>query len=113
MPHSSVGATLFSIMTGHKPCLKHVRVFECTAYVLRLSRRPKFDYRAIEGVYLKIIELGIYRVLITDDDGVTNMLESPHMTFDESRFLGATYLTHYAADEVCSDKFVSPIAMML
>lgn len=34
VPHLSIGTTYFSVLSGEKPSLKHVRVFGGTAYVL-------------------------------------------------------------------------------
>jgi len=103
VPHSTTGSTPYSVFTGNKPSLKHVRVFGCTAYVLRLPEGTKFEYRALEGVYLETLEHGIYRVLITDDDGIPRLVESRHVTFDEFKFLGAPSLVSYIANEDSSD----------
>lgn len=103
VPHSSIGVTPFLVMTGEKPSLKNIRVFGCTAYVLRLPRGSKFESRALEGVYLETLEHGIYRVLIIDDDGIPRMVESRHVTFDESKFPGAPELVEYMDDEDASD----------
>ena len=35
VPHSATGKTPYLVMTGHKPSLRHIRVFGCAAYVLR------------------------------------------------------------------------------
>jgi len=104
VPHSTIGVTPYSVMTGAKPSLKHVRVFGCTAYVLRLPRGTKFESRALEGVYLETLEHGIYRVLITEDDGIPRVVESRHVTFDESKFLGCPQLVQYWEDEISSDE---------
>ena len=102
--HSSVGATPFSVLTGEQPSLKNVRVFGCTAYVLRLPRGSKFESRAVEGVYLETLEHGVYKVLIHEDDGIPRIVESRHVTFDESKFLGASSLEEYMDDEDDSDE---------
>jgi len=38
VPHSTIGTTPFSVISGRKPSLKNIRVFGCTPYVLRLPR---------------------------------------------------------------------------
>lgn len=103
VPHSAIGTTPFSVLTDEKPSLKHVRVFGCTAYVLRLPTGPKFESRALEGVYLETLEHGIYKVLVTDETGIPRIVESRHVTFDESKFLGAPSLVDYMDDEGASD----------
>ena len=67
VPHSATGKTPYLVMTGHKPSLKHIRVFGCAAYVLRQPSGSKFESRAVEGVYLQTLDHGIYKVLITSD----------------------------------------------
>ena len=47
VPHS--GKTPYLVMTGNKPSLKHIRVFGCTAYVLRQQAGSKCKSRAVEG----------------------------------------------------------------
>lgn len=50
------------------------------------------------------MELGVYLVLDTEDeDGVHQLVESRHVTFDESRFPGAHVLKDYMDDERASD----------
>lgn len=103
VPHSATGKTPYLVMTGAKPSLKHVRVFGCAAYVLRQPPGSKFQSRALEGVYLETLEHGIYKVLITGDNGIPRIVESRHVTFDESRFPGAPALEEYMDDESASD----------
>lgn len=103
VPHSTIGTTPFSVLTGTKPSLKNVRVFGCTAYVLRLPQKAEFESRAVEGVYLETLKHGVYRVLITDEDDIPRIIESRHVTFDESKFLGSNMLEQYMDDEVPSD----------
>ena len=104
VPHSTTGATPYAIVTGQTPSFKHVRVFGCTAYVLRVPRGSKFESRSLEGVYLETLEHGIYKVLVTGDDGTPRIMESRHVTFDESKFPGAPGLEEYMDDEVSSDE---------
>jgi len=72
--------------------------------VLRLPEGSKFEPKATEGVYLETLGHGVYRVLLTDEDGVPRITESRHVTFDESSFPGAPALEDYAASEVESDE---------
>ena len=103
VPHSSTGATPYSLMTAKTPSLKNVKVFGCTAYVLRQTEGSKFDSKAFEGVYLQTLDHGIYKVLVFDDEGIPRIMESRHVTFDESKFLGASDLEEYMDDEADSD----------
>ena len=92
VPHSATGKTHYLVMTGHKPSLKHIRVFGCAAYVLRQPSGSKFESRVVEGVYLETLDHGIYKVLITTDMSIPRIVQSRHVTFDESTFLGAPAL---------------------
>ena len=103
VPHTATGATPYSLMTGKTPSLKHVRVFGCAAYVLRLPEGSKLESRALEGVYLETLDHGIFKVLIIDEDGIPCVKESRHVTFDESKFPGAPCLDEYLDDEAESD----------
>lgn len=38
------------------------------------------------------MEPGVYKMLITNDDGAPRIVESRYVTFDESRFHGAAAL---------------------
>lgn len=96
VPHGTVGETPYSIVTGKRPDLKNLRVFGCRAYGLRLPRGTKFESRAVEGVYLETIEHGMYRILVVGDDCVPRIMESRHVTFDESMFPGAPALESYS-----------------
>lgn len=58
IPHSTVRATPYSIVTGDRPSLGMVRVFGCTAYMIRLPRGSKFESRALDGVYLETLTMG-------------------------------------------------------
>lgn len=100
VPHATIGNTPYSIVTGAKPDLKHMRVFGCMAYVLRLPRGTKFEPRALERVYLETLEHGVYRILEIAEDGVPRLMESRHVTFDESMFPGAPALSDYSKNEV-------------
>lgn len=102
VPHSTIKDTPHMVMTGNRPSLKNVKVFGCTAYVLRLPRGSKFEPRALEGVLLETLKHGAHKVLVVDDTG-PRIVESRHVTFDESRFPGAQSLTHYMSDEDSSD----------
>ena len=103
VPQSATGKTPYFVMTGNKPSLKHIRVFGCAAYVLRQPAGSKFESGALEGVYLETLDHGIYKVLVTIDDGIPRIVESRHVTFDESRFPGAPALEEYMDDESSSD----------
>ena len=106
IPHSAIKSTAFEVVHGTKPSLKDIRVFGCSAYVLRLPRGSKFEPRAVEGVLLECLPHGIYRVLVIQDSSA-NIIESRHVTFDENRFPGAPDLEHCMSDEADSDSDVS------
>lgn len=106
VPHSATGNTPYSIFVGKDPSLKHVRVFGCKAYVLKLPQGSKFEVRAVEGVYLETLDHGVYRILVTDEDEIPSIVESRHVTFDEFKFPGAPGLVDFMEDEVESDSSV-------
>lgn len=77
-------------------------------YVLTLSARTKFEPKAVEGMCLKTIEHGLYKVVLNreDVDGESsyNIIVSKLITFDESRFLGEKDFEVIMDGEVRSDK---------
>ena len=96
------------MFVGKQPSLNHIRVFGCAAYVLRQPEGSKFESRAIGGVHLETLQHGVYRILVTDDDGIPRITESRHVTFDESKFPGAPILEEYMDDEADSDDSYDP-----
>lgn len=78
-------------------------MFGCTAYVLRIPCVPKFEPRALEGVYLETLERGVFSVLVTQETGILQILESRHVIFDESKYPSAPSLVSYLDDEDASD----------
>jgi hypothetical protein len=99
MPHSTTKATPFELLTGARPSLKNIRVFGCAAFVLRMPQSSKLQPRADEGTLLECGEHGIYKVLVCSDDAAPRIVESRHVTFDESSFPGANCLSNYMSDE--------------
>lgn len=89
--------------------MKYVKVFGYKAYVLRTPRGTKFELRALKGVYLETLDYGVYRVLVTGHDGMPKLVDSRHMTFDESKFPGLFELgEHMSMDnEALSDDDVN------
>ena len=88
--HSTINASPYFLITGKKPSLKHLRVFGCAAYVLRLPQTGgKFAPRADEGTLLGSDEHGIYTVLVEGESEAPRIMKSRHVTFDEDRFLGS------------------------
>ncbi len=59
----------------------------------------KFEARALEGVMLETLDHGVYKVFVDDNTGALRILESRHVTFDESRFPGVDDLAHLMSDE--------------
>jgi hypothetical protein len=92
-------ATSFELLTGGRPSLKNIRVFRCAAFVLRMPQRSKLQPRAEEGMLLECGEHGIYKVFMCSDDAAPRVVESRHVTFDESSFPGANCLSNYMSDE--------------
>lgn len=89
------------------PSLKNVHVFGCTAYVLRLPAASKLEARAVEGIFLESIEHVVYRVLVKRFNEVNknySIIESRHVTFDKSRFIGAPELYGMMEDEDARDR---------
>ena len=52
---------------------------------------------------METLDHGVYKVLITTDIGILRIVESRHVTFDESTFPGAPALEEYMYDESSSD----------
>lgn len=77
----------------------------CTAYVLRQPPESKFEARAYERAYLETMNHGVYKKSITNKDGASHIVESRHVTFDESRFIGAP-----ASEEYMNNDYESVIA---
>lgn len=72
--------------------MKNVRVFGCTAYVLQLCRGCESESRALEGVYLETIDDEVFKVAVKSADGFSSIIDSGHVTLDDSKFLGASNL---------------------
>jgi hypothetical protein len=81
--------TPFEMLTGERPSLKNIRVFGCAAFVLRMPQSSKLQPRADQGTLLECVEHGIYNILVCSDDTAPHIMESRHVTFDESSFPGA------------------------
>lgn len=75
-------------------------MLQCKAYVLRLPRESKFEPRAVEVVHNESLELGVYRIHVCKNEQVPHIVESRHVTFDESAFPGAPTLQNWSDDEV-------------
>lgn len=86
-----------------KPYLKNVRVVRCAAFVLKLPRGSKFESLVIEGVDFETMKDGVYMVLISDQYDIPRVVDSRHVTYDESRFPGASAFDEYMADESAPD----------
>ena len=83
--HSAIKRSLFEALTGKKPTLKHVRVFGCSAFVYNHAPASKVHARAVPGIFLGCNDHGVYIVERLTDRKVIN---SVHVTFDESTFPG-------------------------
>lgn len=97
--HSTTKKTPYSLVTGGKPSLKNIRVFGCAAYVLKRPEGREFDAKAIEGVLLKRMEHGVYKVLVREEHDPYCIVESRHVTSDESRFPGGPDLEQFMGEE--------------
>lgn len=53
---------------------------------------------------MKSLDHGGYRLLVNDDDGIPRIIESRHVTFDESTFPGALTLVNFMDDDAYSDE---------
>lgn len=53
---------------------------------------------------LEVLDHGIYKFLVRDDDGILFIMESRHVTFDESKFLGAPDLKNVTDEEASEDR---------
>lgn len=107
IPHSATGQIPYSIFTKQTPSMKHVRVFGCKAYVLKQPKTPKLGPRAYEGIYLESLDHGVYRVLVTSSSEIPFLVESRHVTFDESLFPGAAIGDEWESNENDSDSTYS------
>lgn len=101
--HSATKQIPYTLVTGEKPNLKNVRVFGCAAFVLKKPEGTNFDARAAEGVLLEIMDYGVYKVLVKAEKNTYSLVESRHVTFDESRFPGAPDLEECMDEEVADD----------
>ena len=101
--HSTTNKPPYLTITGERPDLKYARVFGCAAYVLKLPRMAKFDARAQEGIMLEIMNYGVYKLLVKDSNGMYSIVESRHVTFDESNFPGVPELNIYMDKEEPED----------
>lgn len=50
-----------------------------------------FEARAKEGLLLEILEYGVYKILIKNDDELPCIVESKQVSFDETKFIGTPY----------------------
>lgn len=91
------------MLTNQRPNLKHVRVFGCCAYVLQLPRPSKFEPRPNRGLPVYTLPHGVYKLLLQDENGTYHFVESRHVTFPETRFLGAGGLPSSLDEESSSD----------
>jgi hypothetical protein len=66
--------------------------------------------RADEGTLLECGEHGIYKVLVCSDDAAPRIVESRHVTFDESSFPGANCLSNHLSDEDPDDSYYASIS---
>lgn len=55
--------------------------------MLKLHLGSKFGARALDGVYFETLDNGIFRVVVTDDDGILSIIDSRLVTSDESKLL--------------------------
>lgn len=105
VPHSNMDATPYSVLTGERSDFKSAGAFGSTAHVLRIPLGTKLKHRAIKGVSFETnLDHGIYRVLVSHDDGMPSLVKSRHVTFDECKLPGATDLQVWINTEEYSDK---------
>lgn len=78
--------------------MKHILVFGPIAYVVGLPSVSKFEAKAVEVGYLETTEHGVFKVLVKKYSEFGELhysiVESGHVTFDVSRFLGAEDLCY-------------------
>lgn len=80
------------IWSGHKPSVKHIKVFGCDAYVNVLKdQRLKLDPKAVKGMFIgyDTSKSGAYRVLEVDTKKIWT---SHEVTFEEEKFTEANKL---------------------
>jgi hypothetical protein len=75
-----------------------------------MPQSSKLQPRADEGTLLECVEHGIYKVQVCSDDAAPRIVESRHVTFDESSFPGANCLSIYMSDEVPDDSDYASIS---
>lgn len=54
-------------------------------------------------MYFEALDHGVYRILVTNEDGIPYVLESCHVTFDETKFPGPPSLADFMENEADSD----------
>lgn len=102
--HSATKVPPILLMTGKKLNLKNIRVFGCAVFVLKIPEASKFEARAREGVLLEVLDHGVYKVRIKDENGGYIIVHSRHVTFDENSFPGAPDLKDPMTEEVPEDR---------
>jgi hypothetical protein len=100
----------FELLTGARPSLKNIRVFGCAAFVLRMSQSSKPQPLADERTLFECVEHEFYKVLVCSADAAHRIVESRHVTFDESSFPGANSLSNHMSDEDPDDSDYASIS---
>ena len=84
------GKTATEALTGYAPQVHRFRIFGCTAWALihKEHRATKFSPRAKQGIFMGFsTKAPAYLVWVP---GTRELVESPHVMFDETRFGGAS-----------------------
>ena len=73
--------TLYELWYGYKPNVSYLKVFGTKCYILKESRKGKFDVKGDEGIFLGYsCKTKVYRCLNLSTHKV---IESAHVKFDE------------------------------
>jgi hypothetical protein len=108
--HSAIKLTPVELLTGARSSLKNIRVFGCASLVLRMPQSSKLKPHADEETLLEYGEHGINKVLVCSDDATPRIVESRHVTFDESSFPGANCRSNHMSDEDPDDSDYASIS---
>lgn len=94
--HSAIKCSPYERLTGEKPTLKHVRTFGCAAFVYEHQPKSKVHAKAAPAIMLGCNDHGVYTVERLDDHRIVN---SVHVTFDESSFPGLDHSASSSSGE--------------
>lgn len=83
--HSSIKGSPRENFTGNKPTIKHIKVFGCKSFFFTDDSKSKFHIRAQQTIFLGFDDNNVFTGDVVSDRKILN---SMHLTFDETSFPG-------------------------